>query len=106
MVVAGVGAVVTTDNSTPAQPPITVFWRPGCGFCAGLFSRLDRSDLSYETVNIWDDPQARAFVRSVANGNETVPTVVVGDTAMVNPQIAAIIDVVNGRTTPRRRFSR
>jgi hypothetical protein len=36
-------------------------------------------------VNIWDDPEAGAFVRSVAGGNETVPTVVVGAKALVNP---------------------
>jgi mycoredoxin len=31
-------------------------------------------------INIWEDPQAAARVRSVANGNETVPTVFVGPT--------------------------
>lgn len=36
-------------------------------------------------VNIWDDPAAAAVVRGHAGGNETVPTVVIGDTAMVNP---------------------
>ena len=35
--------------------------------------------------NIWDDPDAAAYVRSVASGNETVPTVTVGERSMVNP---------------------
>lgn len=37
-------------------------------------------------VNIWEDDEARAFVRSVARGYETVPTVTVGERAMVNPR--------------------
>ncbi|MEM7321564.1 MAG: glutaredoxin domain-containing protein [Actinomycetota bacterium] len=35
--------------------------------------------------NIWDNPADAAKVRSVANGNETVPTVFIGGHAMVNP---------------------
>jgi mycoredoxin len=35
--------------------------------------------------NIWDDPADAAIVRRYANGNETVPTVVIGDVGMVNP---------------------
>ena len=33
--------------------------------------------MKYTEVNIWKDPAAAAFVRSVADGNETVPTVTV-----------------------------
>jgi len=33
-------------------------------------------------------------VRSVANGNETVPTVMVGDEAMVNPSVRDIMATV------------
>jgi mycoredoxin len=64
---------------------VTVYWRPGCGFCSSLIRSLDRFDLQYDRVNIWEDEQGAAFVRSVANGNETVPTVTVGDVALVNP---------------------
>ena len=65
---------------------LTVYWRPGCPFCNGLFRSLDRIGLEPgATHNIWEDDAAAAFVRSVADGNETVPTVVVGETALVNP---------------------
>ncbi|MBW3658730.1 MAG: mycoredoxin [Actinobacteria bacterium] len=66
-------------------PPVTVYWRPGCGFCSSLFRSLERSELDFDRVDIWQDEDAAAFVRSVANGNETVPTVQVGDVALVNP---------------------
>jgi mycoredoxin len=48
-----------------------------------LVLRLHR--LPVRQVNIWADPDAAAFVRSVADGNETVPTVVVDGRPMVNP---------------------
>lgn len=73
---------MTADD--PVQG-ITFYWRPGCGFCAHLHRELSKLDVPMDMRNIWEDPTAAAFVRSVANGNETVPTVVVGDTSMVNP---------------------
>jgi mycoredoxin len=45
-------------------------------------------------VNIWEDRAAAAAVREITGGDETVPTVVVGTRAMVNPparQVAAAI---------------
>jgi hypothetical protein len=36
--------------------------------------------------NIWESPAAAAFVRSVAGGTETVPTVRVGSLTFVNPE--------------------
>jgi hypothetical protein len=43
-------------------------------------------------VNIWEDPSAAAFVRSVAGGNETVPTVTVGGRSFVNPSAETVLD--------------
>lgn len=64
---------------------VVVYWRPGCPYCLNLRLRLRFTKLEYTEVNIWRDPDAAAFVRSVADGNETVPTVTVGGKAMVNP---------------------
>lgn len=65
---------------------VTVYWRPGCLYCKGLFRSLDRIGLEPgATHDIWEDDDAAAYVRSVAGGNETVPTVVVGETPLVNP---------------------
>jgi mycoredoxin len=43
-------------------------------------------NVASEELNIWSDPSAAAFVRSVNGGNETVPTVLVGATTMLNPR--------------------
>ena len=70
---------------------ITVYWRPGCGYCSGLFRQLDRLQVPYSTVDIWQEPQGAAFVRSVARGNETVPTVAIGPVALVNPSAQDVL---------------
>ena len=79
---------------TGAETTITFYWRPGCGFCRRLHADLDAAGVSFEMRNIWEDPDAAAFVRSVARGNETVPTVTVGDTAMVNPSVRDVLALV------------
>ncbi len=70
---------------------ITFYWRPGCGFCMRLDRGLSRLGVPVVKQNIWDEPEAAEFVRSVANGNETVPTVVIGDQAMVNPPLDLVV---------------
>ncbi|AUI62225.1 glutaredoxin domain-containing protein [Amycolatopsis sp. BJA-103] len=69
---------------------VEFYWRPGCGFCAALERPLSKSGFKVKRVNIWEDPEAAARVRSVADGNEVVPTVFVGSTAMVNPSFGEI----------------
>lgn len=73
---------------------ITVYWRPGCGFCSSLLRGLDRTGLAFDRFDIWQDPAAAAFVRSVAGGNETVPTVRVGNVALVNPTVNEVLRTV------------
>jgi glutaredoxin len=70
------------------------YWRPGCPFCSRLRGDLQRVRLPVREINIWEDSLAAATVRSVAGGNETVPTVVIGDRAMVNPTATQVLDAV------------
>ena len=72
-------------------PAVEFYWRPGCGFCMMLDRKLRKAGVPMTKRNIWDDPDAAAFVRSVAGGNETVPTVVVAGQALVNPRAAAVL---------------
>jgi mycoredoxin len=69
---------------------IEFYWRPGCGFCSALRRPLMASGLPVKEINIWEDPDAAARVRAVADGNEVVPTVIIGSTALVNPSFAQI----------------
>ena len=71
------------DDQIPTD--VTIYWRPGCGFCALLLRKVNKAGIPHELVNIWDEPAAAATVREHANGNETVPTVRVGRRWFVNP---------------------
>jgi mycoredoxin len=78
-----------------SQPPtVEFYWRPGCYFCTSLERSLTEQGFELDKRNIWEDPSHAAFVRSVADGNETVPTVVVGDVSMVNPSPAQVARAV------------
>ncbi|MFF4167797.1 mycoredoxin [Streptomyces sp. NPDC001741] len=73
---------------------MVVYWRPGCPYCMKLRLRLRFSGLTYTEVNIWRDKDAAAFVRSVADGNETVPTVSVAGHSLVNPSKRQVVRAV------------
>lgn len=62
-----------------------IYWRPGCTFCIRLRLALGTAGRRAVWVNIHRDPAAAARVRSVNDGNETVPTVFVGDEPHTNP---------------------
>lgn len=74
------------------RPGVTVFWRPGCGFCAMLERGLSKAGLEYERRNIWEDAEAAQFVRTANNGNETVPTVVIGTDVYTNPPARFVLE--------------
>jgi mycoredoxin len=82
---------------TPATEPeleqaaaVTVYWRPGCLFCNALLRGLTRDGIEVRAVDIWQDPDAAAVVRSLTGGDETVPTVIVDDVALINPSMADV----------------
>lgn len=77
---------------------IDFYWRPGCGFCMALERRLDSSGIPYRKFNIWEDDDNAAFVRSVANGNETVPTVRIGEISLVNPSLGQVVEAMKVET--------
>jgi glutaredoxin len=70
---------------------VIFYWRPGCGFCMSLERGLHRAGIELEKRNIWDEPAHAATVRSIANGHETVPTVVIGEAELVNPSTADVL---------------
>ncbi|GAA4807029.1 DnaJ family domain-containing protein [Tomitella cavernea] len=80
-----------TDGSRPPDREVIVYWRPGCVFCQRLRAILWARRLRPTMINIWDDARAAAFVRSVADGDETVPTVVIDGVAHVNPAPKTVV---------------
>jgi mycoredoxin len=80
---------MSVDTTSPVSQ-IDLYWRPGCGYCSMLQRKLDQLGIERVEHNIWDDANDAAVVRRHANGNETVPTVVVGDVGFVNPSAAEL----------------
>ncbi len=81
------GRSTTTHHDAQARAAdgVAIYWRPGCPFCVALTARVRRHADRAAWVNIWKDADAAAFVRSVNDGNETVPTVVIDGVAHTNP---------------------
>jgi glutaredoxin len=78
---------------------IELYTRPGCPFCFALRRRLRKLGIECRETNIWNDPEARDRVRAVANGNETVPTVHIGDRWLVNPTVKDVAAQIRRITT-------
>ena len=83
--------------SESPRPVPTVYWRPGCIFCSMLRRRLRKLGVETTEVNIWDDPEAAATVRSFADGNETVPTVVFNGVGLVNPSAKEVQRLISAQ---------
>lgn len=97
-----------------SAPVVEVLWRPGCPYCSALRRELDRRSVSASWRNIWQDNEARSLVRAANNGNETVPTVRIGERTLTNPswrQLAPLLgdqprfDPAARRTSERMRRS-
>lgn len=72
------------------QHEVVIYWRPGCGYSARLRAALDVEGERAHWVDIWQDDEAAAYVRSVNDGNEVVPTVVIDGTPHTNPDAAVV----------------
>ena len=71
--------------------PFTMYSTPWCGYCHRLKGQLNREGITFEVVDIEQDPSAAAIVESANNGNQTVPTLVYSDgTAQTNPSLAQV----------------
>lgn len=88
-----VSCFVTIEPEVP-QVVADVYWRPGCPYCSALRRDLSRRSVPTRWHDIWQDAGARDFVRSKNHGNETVPTVRVGDVTLTNPRGAQVAQMV------------
>ncbi len=80
--------VTTTINDTNT---ITIYSTTWCGYCTRLKRQLDRQGITYQEINIEQDPASAAYVQNVNGGNQTVPTVRFPDgTALTNPSAAEV----------------
>ena len=82
---------VTNRVTTQTATAFTMYSTPWCGYCHRLKSQLDREGISFEIVDIEQQPEAAQIVESANGGNQTVPTLVYADgTAQTNPSLAQV----------------
>ncbi|MEJ3747931.1 glutaredoxin domain-containing protein [Actinomycetes bacterium KLBMP 9797] len=82
-------------------PEVVFYTRPRCPFSFRLRRALRRRGLAFREIDIWQDADAAATVRGVANGNETVPTVHVGGQWLVNPTADQVCAAAGYQPPPR-----
>jgi mycoredoxin len=82
-------------SGTVASGVMRMYTTVWCGYCQRLKAQLTREGIAFEEIDIEHDPQAAAFVESLNDGNQTVPTVVFPDgTALTNPSIGQVKEKV------------
>jgi mycoredoxin len=91
-----------TDTVNPTvTSSVTMYTTPWCGYCHRLQGQLDREGIAYDLVDIEQQPEAAAFVESVNNGNQTVPTLVYSDgSAQTNPSVMQVKDKLEQLAAP------
>lgn len=69
----------------------TMYSTPWCGYCHRLKGQLDREGISFDVVDIEQDPDGAFIVEQANAGNQTVPTLVFADgSAQTNPSLAQV----------------
>ena len=81
-------------QTNPTTATIEVMWRPGCPFCSSLRRGLRSAGVATIEHDIWSSTDAAARVRTATGGDETVPTVFVGNRALVNPSVRQVVDAI------------
>lgn len=85
-----------------AEGGVIIYWRPGCPFCQRLDAGLGEVGDRAMWVNIWEDADAEAYVKSVNDGNAVVPTVRTAQRSFVAsahsaPQTVAVLIEASGK---------
>jgi mycoredoxin len=76
-------------------PEVVLYTRPGCPFSMKLRAKLRLARIPFTSVNIWEDADAAAVVRSVNDGDELVPTVRIGQTFLSNPSLREVREALS-----------
>jgi mycoredoxin len=82
---------MTNPEQSTQLPKIALYGSPFCRMVAPVEQALERAGAEYEYFDIRQDPDARARVREINGGNESVPTLVFPDqTTLTEPSISQL----------------
>jgi glutaredoxin 3 len=54
---------------------VTIYTRPGCGYCSAAKELLRKKGVAFEEFDIWAEPERRAEMLARSNGGATVPQI-------------------------------
>lgn len=62
-------------SESAAEPRLTIYSTPWCGYCTRLKTQLTGIGIDFEDIDITNDEKAAKFVESANGGDQLVPTV-------------------------------
>ena len=91
--------------AAPASP-FVMYSTPWCGYCKRLKLQLNSDGITFDEVDITEDPDAERFVVAANAGDATVPTLLFADgsvltnptAAQVRERLAAVAGVRSGQS--------
>jgi mycoredoxin len=79
-------------------PALTVYATRWCSDCIGTRSVLDDCGVSYQWIDINQDPEAAGRVIEISGGHRSVPTILFPDgRILVEPSRSALLAALGGR---------
>ena len=70
---------------------VTLYTSQTCGPCRRLKHRLEEAEVAFREVDINDAPAAARRIEEVTGGFRIVPTVEIGGSLLVNPDVGEVV---------------
>jgi len=74
----------STETASSEAPAVTIYTTSWCASCSMAKRYLKQKGVSYEEIDIDRVPEAAEKVMSLARGYKTVPTMIIGDSVVVD----------------------
>jgi glutaredoxin 3 len=62
------------------MPPVVIYTKPMCPYCARALSLLSKKGVEYQEIEAAWDPDKKKEMLSKSNGKSTYPQIFIGDT--------------------------
>lgn len=95
-VLAASGTGPVKREQAVSSSPVTIYWRPMCGYCEVLKRELTVLGVAFDEIDIWEQREYSDVVRKATGGDEIVPTVRVGEQFLVNPSAKQVLAALGG----------
>lgn len=67
-----------------------------CPYCVSVIGWLDKNKIEYEVLDV-DQPGIREQMNQETSGNQTIPTLVIGNEYYVNPSVKTLNELFSNK---------